>query len=94
MTRMTGPDCAVMCNLIKCEWHRTTRMTGPDYAAMYNLIHKHNTLHAHRNVLSEYLNVVMIDQRILFKACLIPQLGDQYIHPHVSRWYEGSRTVG
>ena len=56
-----------------------TRMTGgPDYAVMlYNLIHTHNTLHAHRNVLSEYLNVVLIDQRVLFKACFIPQLGDQ-----------------
>ena len=54
-----------------------TRMTGLDYAVMYNLIHTHYTLHAHRNVLSEYLNVVLIDQGVLFKACLIPQLGDQ-----------------
>ena len=55
-----------------------TRMTGPDHAVMYNLIHTHNTLHAHRNVLSEYLNAVLIDQRVLLiKACLIPQLGDQ-----------------
>ena len=50
MTRMTGPDCAVMCNLInihtyilihpwedQCEWHRMTRMTGPDCAVMCNL---------------------------------------------------------
>ena len=51
MTRMTGPDCVVMCNLInshthtslippwedQCEWHRMTRMTGPDCAVMYNL---------------------------------------------------------
>ena len=47
MTSMTGPDCAVMCNLInthththtlpwedQCEWHRMTRMTGPDCAVM------------------------------------------------------------
>ena len=45
MTRMTGPGCAVMCNLInihtyihtwedQCEWHRITRMTGPDCAVM------------------------------------------------------------
>ena len=54
-----------------------TRMTGPDYAVMYNLIQTHNTLHAHRNVVSEYLNVVLIDQRVLFKACLIPRLRDQ-----------------
>ena len=54
MTRMTGPDCVVMCNLIntyiqisiidppredQCEWHRMTRMTGPDCVVMCNLIH-------------------------------------------------------
>ena len=48
MTRMTGPDCAVMCNLTnthtllpwedQCEGHRMTRMTGPDCAVMRNLI--------------------------------------------------------
>ena len=43
MTRMTGPDCVVMCNLINtyihtCEWHRMTRMTGPDCVVMCNLI--------------------------------------------------------
>ena len=48
MTRMTGPDCVVMCNLIntyihtpredQCEWHRMTRMTGPDCVVMCNLI--------------------------------------------------------
>ena len=49
MTRMTGPDCAVMCNLInmvhtqedQCEWHRMTRMTGPNCAGMCNLINTH-----------------------------------------------------
>ena len=51
MTRMTGPDCAVMRNLIKyihyppwedqCERHRMTRMTGPDCAVVYNLINIH-----------------------------------------------------
>ena len=48
MTRMTGPDCAVMCNLInihtyiQCEWHRMTdRMTGPDCAVVCNLINIH-----------------------------------------------------
>ena len=57
MTRMTRPDCAVMCNLInththtphtliphwedQCEWHRMTRMTGPDCAVMCNLINTH-----------------------------------------------------
>ena len=57
MTRMTGPDCAVMCNLInththtpswegQCEWHRMTRMTGRDCAVMCNLIntHTHNDM--------------------------------------------------
>ena len=52
MTRMTGPDRVVMCNLIntyihtyihppredQCEWHRMTRMTGPDCVVMCNLI--------------------------------------------------------
>ena len=53
MTRMTGPDCAVMFNLInthththtpredQCEWHRMTRMTGPDCVVMCNLINTH-----------------------------------------------------
>ena len=53
MTRMTGPDCAVMCNLKnthihlippwedQCEWHRMTRMTEPDCAVMCNLINTH-----------------------------------------------------
>ena len=55
MTRMTRPDCAVMCNLInihththtlppredQCEWHRMTRMTGPDCVVMCNLINTH-----------------------------------------------------
>ena len=59
MTRMTGPDCAVMCNLINThthvslilpwedqrEWHRTTRMTGPDCAVMCNLINIHTHTH-------------------------------------------------
>ena len=52
MTRMTGPDCADMCNLInththththihpwedECEWHILIRMTGPNCAVMCNL---------------------------------------------------------
>ena len=61
MTRMTGPDCVVMCNLInththththtpwedQCEWHRMTRMTGPDCAVMCNLINTHTHTHTH-----------------------------------------------
>ena len=54
MTSMTGPDCAVMCNLAhihtltdQCEWHRMTRMTGPDCAVMYNLINTHTHILAH-----------------------------------------------
>ena len=55
MTRMTGPDCAVMCNLInthththdQCEWHRMTRMTGPDCVVMCNLINTHTHTHTH-----------------------------------------------
>ena len=57
MTRMTGPDCAVMRNLInththrhthtldQCEWHRMTRMTGPDCAVMCNLINTYTHTH-------------------------------------------------
>ena len=57
MARMTGPDCAVMCNLInththnththedQCEWHRMTRMTGPDCVVMCNLINTHTHTH-------------------------------------------------
>ena len=61
MTRMTGPDCVVMCNLIntyihtyislipswedQCEWHRMARMTGPDCAVMCNLINIHTYIH-------------------------------------------------
>ena len=41
MTRMTGPDCAVMCNLIN------TRMTGPDCVVMCNLINTHTHTHTH-----------------------------------------------
>ena len=59
MTRMTGPDCAVMCNLInthththtQCEWHRMTRMTRPDCAVMCNLINTHTHTHTHTHTL-------------------------------------------
>ena len=61
MTRMTGPDCAVMCNLInihtytyihtsredQCEWHRMTRMTGPDCVVMCNLINTYIHTYIH-----------------------------------------------
>ena len=59
MTRMTGPDCAVMCNLINThththtllpwedqfQWHIMTRMTRPDCAVMCNLISTHTLTH-------------------------------------------------
>ena len=49
MTRMTGPDCAVMCNLINIytHTHTHTRMTGPDCAVMCNLINTHTHIHIH-----------------------------------------------
>ena len=63
MTRMTRPDCAVMCNLInthththththtpwedQCEWHRMTRVTWPDCAVMCNLINTHTHTHTY-----------------------------------------------
>ena len=67
MTRMTGPDCAVMCNLInththththippwedQCEWHRMTRRTGPDCAVMCNLINTHTHTRGAQGTLS------------------------------------------
>ena len=61
MTRMTGPDCAVMCNLKNIhtyiqvslippwedqyEWHSMTRITGPDCAVVCNLINIHTYIH-------------------------------------------------
>ena len=53
MTRMTGPDCAIMCNLIihihteQCEWHRMARITGPDCVFMCNLINIHTYIHTY-----------------------------------------------
>ena len=60
MTRMTRPDCAVMCNLINTyihtllppwedqrEWHRMTRMTRPDCAVMCNLINIHTYINTY-----------------------------------------------
>ena len=67
MTRMTGPDCAVMCNLInihtyivslippredRCEWHRMTRMTGPDCVVMCNLINTYIHTYIHTESVS------------------------------------------
>ena len=66
MTRMTGPDCVVMCNLIntcihtfppredQCEWHRMTRITGPDCVVMCNLINTY---------IHTYICIVASDQR-------------------------------
>ena len=67
MTRMTKPDCAVMCNLHthtqvslippredQCEWHRMTRMTGPDCVVMCNLINTHT--HTHTSFKKNNLN--------------------------------------
>ena len=63
MTRMKGPDCAVMCNLInmytdQCEWHRMTRMTGPDCVVMCNLINIYIHTYIHT-----YIPFVASDQR-------------------------------
>ena len=61
MTRMTGPDCAVMCNFINThththedqrEWHIMTRMTRPDCAVMCNLINTHTHTHTYTFVTS------------------------------------------
>ena len=45
-----------------------TKMTGPNRAVICNLIHTHYILHARRNLQSEYLNVVLLDQRVSSKA--------------------------
>ena len=47
MTRTTGRDCAVMCNLINTHTHTHThtRMTGPDCVVMCNLINTHTHTH-------------------------------------------------
>ena len=55
MTRMTGVDCAVMCNLINKHTHtrhRMTRMTRPDCAVMCNLINAHTHTHTAQGTLS------------------------------------------
>ena len=70
MTRMTRPDCAVMCNLINIHTyihryihiftypHRmTNRMTGPDGAVMYNLINKYIHIRTYIHTVSP-LNIV------------------------------------
>ena len=53
MTRMTGPDCAVMCNLINTHTHthRMTRTTGPDCAVMCNLLNTHTHTHTQCRIL-------------------------------------------
>ena len=73
MTRMTGPDCVVMCNLInkyihtyivppredQCEWHRMTRMTGPDCVVMCNLINTY--IHTYIHTYIEVFVISIID---------------------------------
>ena len=55
MTRMTGPDCVVMCNLINTyiHTHRMTRMTGPDCVVMCNLINTY--IHTYIHTLSRLI---------------------------------------
>ena len=55
MTRMTGPDCVVMCNLINTYIHmyRMTRMTGPDCVVMCNLINTYIHTYIHTFVASD-----------------------------------------
>ena len=65
MIRVTGPDSAVICNLIsihthiytytpwedQCEWHSMTRMTGLDCAIMNYLINTHTHTHTHTHTI-------------------------------------------
>ena len=61
MTRMTGPDCAVICNLINIHTYihisplgrinasvidRMTRTTAPDCAVVCNLINIHTYIYS------------------------------------------------
>ena len=63
MTRMTGPDSVVMCNLINKYIHtyihtyRMTRMTGPDCVVMCNLINTyiHTYIHAY---IHTYIHII------------------------------------
>ena len=86
MTRMTGPDCAVMCNLImhalippwedQCEWHRMTRMTGPDCAVMCSLINIHTYIHkCIRTYIHTYINTYIHTYIHTYKHT--------YIHIHI-----------
>ena len=70
MTRMTGPDGAVMCSSINTHTHththinthththtrhRMTRMTGPDCVVMCNLINTHtHTQHTHTWLVGDF----------------------------------------
>ena len=54
MTRMTGPDCVVMCNLINTYIHtyihtniHTYILTGPDCVVMCNLINTYIHTYIH-----------------------------------------------
>ena len=49
MTRMTGPDCVVMCNLINTYIHTYIHTTGPDCAVMCNVINIHTYNRDFRN---------------------------------------------
>ena len=76
MTRMTGPDCVVMCNLIntyQCEWHRMTRMTGPDCVVMCNLINKYIHTYIHTYI-HKYIHTY-IYRRYFQHAHVIPIVG-------------------
>ena len=58
MTRMTGPDCVVMCNLINT--YIMTRMTGPDCVVMCNLINTYIHAYIHTYI-HTYIHINIID---------------------------------
>ena len=83
MTRMTRPDCAVMCNLINTHTRaHTTRMTGPDCVVMCNLINTHTHTHTHTHT-THHLQAALCDELVedlvafatlVFSSRVLPQV--------------------
>ena len=98
MTRMTRPDCAVMCNLINThthththtqdqrEWHRMTRMTRPDCAVMCNLINTHT--HTHANISSPLSRLIRS-----FRSIIVAPWEDQCEWHRLTRMTEPGCAV-
>ena len=74
-SRMTGPDYAVMCNLInkhthtpwedQCEWHKMTRMTRGGLRG-YVQFNKYTHTHTHNNYNVLFTNITYLVQIFRF----------------------------